>query len=81
MARISDTHDIIVPAQSPNLSAHTYSEVYGGSAGCAIAINSVNVNVGPQSSINIWVSTVSGGTGCFLLGTSKNVYLGSDSVR
>jgi hypothetical protein len=39
MPRISDIHSIIVPAENPNMSAHTYTEIYGGSAGCNIVIN------------------------------------------
>ena len=77
MPRINDIHSIIVPAQSPNLTAHTYTEVFGGSAGCTIVINDVTVNVGASSSLAIWVRSVSGGTGCYLLGEIKNVLLGS----
>ena len=80
MPRIDDIHSIIVPAQSPNLTAHTYSEVYGGSSGCTIVINGVTINVASSSNIPIWVRTVSGGTGCYLLGENKDVYLGSPNV-
>ena len=80
MPRIDDIHSIIVPAQTPNLTAHTYSEVYGGSSGCAIVINGVTINVASSSNIPIWVRTVSGGTGCYLLGENKDVYLGSTNV-
>lgn len=81
MAKINDVHSIIVPAQSPNLTAHTYTEVYGGVAGCTAYLNNVLVSVGPSSSIFINVRTISGGTGCFLLGDNKDVYLGSTDVR
>ena len=80
MPRINDIHSIIVPAQSPVLSAHTYTEVYGGSAGCTIVINGVTVSVGAQSNIGIAVRSVSGGTGCYLLGENQNVYLGSTQL-
>lgn len=80
MPRIDDIHSIIVPAQTPNLTAHTYSEVYGGSSGCTIVINGVTINVASSSNIPIWVRTVSGGTGCYLLGENKDVYLGSPNV-
>jgi hypothetical protein len=80
MPRIDDIHSIIVPAQSPNLTAHTYSEIFGGSVGCTIVVNGVTVNVAPSSNIPIWVRTVSGGTGCYLLGENKDVYLGSPNV-
>lgn len=80
MARFSEIHDIIVPAESPNLTAHTYSEVYGGATGCTITINGTVVNMAAQSSISIWVRTVSNGTGCYLLGSKQNVYLGSPNL-
>ncbi len=32
MARINDVYSIIVPAQSPNLTAHTYTQIYGGTS-------------------------------------------------
>jgi hypothetical protein len=80
MPRIDDIHSIIVQAQTPNLTAHTYSEIFGGSAGCTIVVNGVTVNVAPSSNIPIWVRTISGGTGCYLLGENKDVYLGSPNV-
>lgn len=80
MPRINDIHSIIVPAQSPNLSAHTYTEIYGGKDGCTIVVNGVTVNVGAQSNIGIAVRSVSGGTGCYLLGENKDVYLGSPNL-
>jgi len=81
MAKINDIHSIIVPAQTPNMTAHTYTEVYGGASGCIIGINGIVVNVGSSSSIPIWVRTVSGGTGCWLMGDNKDVTLGSLDVR
>lgn len=80
MARFNEIHDIIVPATTPNFTAHTYSEIYGGSSGCSIAINGTPVSIAAQSSISIWVRSVSGGTGCYLLGTNQNVYLGSPNL-
>lgn len=77
MAKINDIHSIIVPATAPVFSAHTYSEIYGGSAGCTAVLNGVNVNIGPSSTLSIWVRTISGGTGCFLLGENNNVIQGS----
>lgn len=74
MANKSEIYSIVVPAQSPNLTAHTYSEIYGGSAGCSIVVNGVTVSMGAASNINVWVRTVSGGTGCYLLGENQNVY-------
>jgi hypothetical protein len=80
MPKINDIHSVIVAAQNANLTAHTYSEIYGGSAGCTIVINGTSVSVGPSTSISIWVNSVSGGTGCFLLGEKQNVYQGSNII-
>lgn len=77
MAKNNDVYSIIVAANAPNLTAHTYTQVYGGSAGCTITINGVAVSMGAASSIDIGVRTVSGGSGCFLLGENQDVYLGS----
>lgn len=80
MPRINDIHSVIVPAQSANLTAHTYTEVYGGTSGCVININGVIVDVANSSNIPIWVRSVSGGTGCYLLGEYTNVYTGSSII-
>jgi hypothetical protein len=80
MPRISDIHSLIVPAQSPNMTAHTYTEIYGGTAGCTIVINGVTVSVAATSNLGIAIRTVSGGTGCYLLGENVDVYLGSSQL-
>lgn len=80
MPRISDIHSIIVPAQNANLTAHTYSEIYGGTGGCTININGVIVQVADSTNIAVWVRSVSGGTGCYLLGENKNVLTGSPNL-
>jgi hypothetical protein len=80
MPKLNDVHSIIVPAQSPVFSAHTYTEIYGGSAGCTANINGTVVSIGPQSSISIGIRSISGGTGCFLLGENQNVALGSTGL-
>jgi hypothetical protein len=80
MAQINDIHTVIVPAQSPVFSAHMYTEIYGGSAGCSANINGTIVNVGAQSNISVWVRSISGGTGCYLLGDNQNVYQGSSGL-
>lgn len=77
MAKINDIHSIIVPANAPVFSAHTYTEIYGGSAGCTAVVNGTSVTMGAASSISIWVRTISGGAGCFLLGEDNNVIQGS----
>ena len=73
MAKINDVHSIIVPAASANLTAHTYTEIYGGQSGCTITVNGTSVLMGPASSIYITVGTVSGGAGCYLLGVKRDV--------
>jgi hypothetical protein len=80
MPRINDIHTVIVPAQNPVFSAHMYTEIYGGAAGCTANINGTVVAVGPQSNISIWVRSISGGTGCYLLGENQNVYQGSTGL-
>ena len=81
MARNNDIFSIIVPATSANLTAHTYTEIYGGNSGCVININGTSVNIGQGSTINIYVRTVSGGSGCYLLGDPIDVYTGSPNVN
>jgi len=81
MPKFNNVYSIIVPAQSPVFSAHTYSEVYGGSAGCSAIINGTSINIGASSTISLLVNTISGGTGCFLLGDNNNVYQGSIDAR
>lgn len=80
MPNINDIHSIIVPAGSANLTAHTYTEIYGGSAGCTITVNGQSISVGAASNVKIWVRSVSGGSGCFLLGENKDVFLGSTNL-
>lgn len=80
MANISDIHSIIVAAGNAS-TAHTYTEIYGGNAGCTITVNGVSVTVGAGSNVKIWVRSVSGGSGCFLLGDKKDVFLGSPNVE
>lgn len=80
MANINDIHSIVVAAGSANLTAHTYSEIYGGSAGCTITVNGVSLSVGPSSNVKVWIRSLSGGSGCFLLGEEKNVYSGSSGL-
>ena len=77
MAKINDIHSIIVPAENANLTGHTYTEIYGGSAGCTITVNGITMSMGGSSSIGIWVRSVSGGTGCYLMGENKDVTQGS----
>jgi hypothetical protein len=80
MANINDVNTIIVSATSANLSAHTYTQVYGGSAGCTATINGVSVSVGANSNLNIVVNSISGGSGCYLLGEKINVFQGSTGL-
>jgi hypothetical protein len=79
MANINDIHTVVVAAGSPS-TAHTYTEIYGGNAGCTITVNGTAITVGTGSSVKIAVRTVSGGSGCFLLGERKDVFSGSPNV-
>ena len=76
MAKVNDVHSVIVLATAPNFSAHTYTELYGGQVGCTATVNGTVVSIGPSSSIFISVNSISGGGGCFLLGSGSDVYLG-----
>jgi hypothetical protein len=80
MSKINDVYSVIVPAQSPILSAHTYTQIYGGSAGCSVTINGSTVSIGASSSIDIKINSISGGTGCFLLGDNRDVVFGSPNL-
>jgi hypothetical protein len=80
MPRINDIHSIIVAAENANMTAHTYTELYGGTGGCVININGTLVNVADSSTIGVAIRTVSGGTGCYLLGENQDVYLGSTKL-
>ena len=77
MAKIYDVHSVIVTPANANLTGHCYTEIYGGQAGCTININGTTVNIGSGSSIFITINSVSGGTGCYLLGSHKEVFDGS----
>lgn len=79
MANINDIHSIIVAAESANLTAHTYNEIYGGTAGCSMVVNGVTLNVGATSNVKVWIKSISGGTGCYLLGEKMNVLQGMSS--
>ncbi len=64
--------DVIAPAQSPQLSAHTYTAIYGGSSGCSIKINNNDVLVSAGKTIYTNISSISGGNGCYLVGVVKD---------
>lgn len=80
MPKFNNVYSIVVPAESPVFSAHTYSEVHGGIFGCTVIINGTNVSMGSGSSISILVNTISGGSGCFLFGDNNDVYQGSTEL-
>jgi len=80
MAIYNDVHSIIVPAENANLTAHTYTEIYGGSTGCSIVVNGETISMGASSSVYVRVRTVSGGVGCALLGENKDVYTGGGTL-
>ena len=77
MAKIYDVHSVIVTPANANLTGHSYTEIYGGPAGCTININGTTFSMGGSSSIFITINSVSGGTGCYLLGSHREVFDGS----
>jgi hypothetical protein len=80
MPRNNDVYSVIVPAQTPNFTAHTYSTIYGGASGCTAVLNGISVSVGAASSFDLTIRSISATTGCFLLGDNKDVYLGSPNL-
>ena len=82
MAKINEVHSIIIQAENANLSTHTFTEIYGGPTGCTMTLNGVpNIQIGGSSSIYVWVKSISGGVGCYLLGNETNVTQGSPTVN
>ena len=82
MAKINEVHSIIIKAENANLSTHTFTEVYGGPTGCTMTLNGVsNIQMGGSSSIYISINSISGGVGCYLLGTECNVSQGSPNIN
>jgi surface protein len=65
-------HGFLVPADDYDLYPLNYNEIFGGENGCEIVVNDVPVSIGPNSSININVLKINGGTGCFLGGERQN---------
>lgn len=80
MANFNDIHSIIVPAESPVFSAHTYTEIFGGSSGCTATINGVSVAIGSSGNIKLAIKNISGGVGCYLLGEKNDVFQGSTNL-
>lgn len=77
MPKFNNIYSIVVQAQNPVFSAHTYSEIYGGISGCTAIVNGTSMNIGSSSTVSVLVRSISGGTGCFLLGDNNDVYNGS----
>jgi hypothetical protein len=42
-----------------------------------MTVNGTYVEVAPSTNLSLWVRSISGGAGCWLLGEKKDVYLGS----
>jgi len=81
MAKINEVHSVMVPVANANFTAHTYTEIYGGLTGCTLSVNGIpSLAVGGSSSVFITVRSITGGTGCFLLGVNNDVVLGSTSL-
>lgn len=71
MPLLNDIHSIIVSAGSANFSAHSYTEIYAGSASTPV-VNGVSVSMAAGSSIKLKITSISSGTGCYLLGEKIN---------
>lgn len=68
-----NAHSIIASAATANLTANTFTEVYA-SVAATPTINGVSVSMAAGSTLQIKVSTLSGGlTGVYLLGEKVNV--------
>ena len=85
MSKYNEVHTVCHTVADANLTAYTYTEIYGGPSGCTITVNGYDIDMGGGSSIFLAVNTVSNGVGCYLLGVKKDVvngspYLGSISV-
>ena len=70
----NDINDFLVPAQDAFLYQLVYDKVYGGRTGCTVNINGTTVQMGANSSIDILVETISGGTGCLVSGDRPYVF-------
>ncbi len=81
MANSSDIYSVLVPATAPVFTAHTYSEIYGGGAGCTVNVNGVDLSMAAGSTLNLWIRSISGGTGCFLLGENNDFYMNYQPVN
>lgn len=79
MAITNQIHSIIVPATSANFTAHTYSEVYIGSA-TTVTINGISVVAAAGSSIKITVRDISATPNVYLLGDKIDLSNGSSLI-
>jgi len=85
MSKINEVHTVCHAVADANLTAYTYTEIYGGPTGCTITVNGYDIDMGGSSSIFVAINTVSNGAGCYVLGVKKDVvngspYLGSISI-
>ena len=74
MPTINGLNQFLVPAQDAFLYQLFYNKIYGGNTGCTVNINGTTVQMGANSSIDILVETISGGTGCLLSGDRPYIY-------
>ena len=79
MPLLNDIHSILVSASSANFTAHTYTEVYAGSAKSP-TINGVAVTMGAGSSIKIKVRSISATADVYLLGETIDNFSGSATL-
>lgn len=74
MSTTNGFNQFLVPAQDAFLYQLFYNKIYGGNTGCTVNINGTTVQMGANSSIDILVETISGGTGCLLSGDRPYIY-------
>ena len=74
MPSINNLNQFLVPAQDSFLYQLVYNKVYGGNTGCTVNINGTTVQMGANSSIDILVETISGGTGCLVSGDRPYIF-------
>ena len=77
----NDINDFLVPAQDAYLYQLVYNQVNGGSTGCTVVVNGTTVQMGANSSIDILVRTISGGTGCLVSGNRPYVFGDSSQYK
>lgn len=59
---------VIHSAELADLSSFRYTQIYGGNLGCSVEINGTQMVINPSDKLNIHITQINGGVGCFVLG-------------